>query len=41
MSFKKQIHKAAAFLKCFAKVIIGRKLARERDQLIEPWYSKL
>lgn len=31
MSFKKQIHKAAAFLKGIAKVIIGGKLARERD----------
>lgn len=31
MSFKKQIHKAAAFLNCNAKVIIGRKLARKRD----------
>lgn len=30
MSFKKkQVHKAAAFLRCVAKVIIGRKLARK------------
>lgn len=31
MYFKKQIHKAAAFLKDVAKVIIGRKFARKRN----------
>lgn len=31
MSSKKQIHKALAALKCTAKVVIGKKLARKRD----------
>ena len=31
MSFKEQIHGAAAFLRGVAKVIIGRKLPRKGD----------